>query len=102
MKWMRVCPSSNVWTNTCPTPPLPPPAPIQHPPSHPLNTCPTPHPPRSVAVTTSGAITTVSGFKNALTYVYNNQPNDLQAVSYEAALQFAPQSSEFVNLLAGN
>lgn len=55
----------------------------------------------SVAITTSGAITTVSGFKTALTYVYNNQASDLQAMSYEAAIQFAPQSSEFVNLLAG-
>jgi len=55
----------------------------------------------SVAITTARAISTVQGFKTALTYVFNNQAKDLQALSYEAALQFSPQSSEFVNILAG-
>lgn len=55
----------------------------------------------SVAITTKSAISTVSGFKTALTYVYQNQATDLQKIAYEAALQFAPQSSQFVNLLAG-
>ena len=55
----------------------------------------------TVAITTAGGISSVSGFKNALTYVFSNQATGLQAAAYEAALQFAPQSSEFVNVLAG-